>query len=232
MYGFDIERFKAYIEEDGILQTNKFDVTIFLQGPLANYRINDQAGNSDSNRQTSRDLTYRCIAASLPGMVIRTSDVNRYGLGIFEKMPFSANYTDIDLTFICDRYGLAYSFWYTWFNYIFGMNGATSQSNIFGQTNNDSISKLRGSYYTAEYKDNYAATVNITVYDTEGLEGIRTTLLKAYPISINDIPLSWGDNNNLVKLSVKMTFTEWVLGDPQTQTTLGGGVRTNTAPQQ
>ena len=232
MYGFDIERFKAYIEEDGILQTNKFDVSIFLQGPLANYRINDQAGNSDSNRQTSRDLTYRCVAASLPGMAMRTRDINRYGLGVHEKMPFSANYTDIDLTFVCDRFGLAYSFWYTWFNYIFGMNGATSKSNVFGQTNNDNISKLRGSFYTAEYKDNYAATIMITVYDAEGIEGIKTTLLKAYPISINDISLNWGDNNNLVKLTVRMTFSEWVLGDSQLQTTLGGVRTTAVAPPQ
>jgi hypothetical protein len=230
MYGFDIERFKAYIEDDGILQTNKYDVTIFLQGPLAGYRINDQAGNSDSNRQTSRDLTYRCINASIPGMAMRTTDINRLGLGIQEKMPFSANYTDIDLTFVCDRFGLAYSFWYTWFNYIFGMNGHESKTNIFGPINNDINSNLRGSFYTAEYKDNYAATVNITVYDTSGLEAIRTTLLKAYPISINDVPLSWSDHNNLVKITTRLTFREWVLGDPQTQTTLGG-VRTTRQPQ-
>ena len=221
MYGFDIERFKAYIEEDGILQTNKFDVTIFLQGPLSTYKINDTAGNSDSTRQTGKDLTYRCIGASIPGLALRTRDVNRYGLGIQEKMPFSGNYTDIDLTFICDRYGLAYSFWYTWVNYIFGMNGSISGKNVFGNINNFQNAQ-RGSFYTTEYKENYAATINITSYDNEGLEGIRTTLLQAYPTSINDIPLSWGDNNNLVKLTTKLTFKEFVLGDPQNQTSLGG----------
>ena len=85
MYGFDIERFKAYLEEDGVLQTNKYDVTIFLQGPLSTYRINDTAGNRDSTRQTGKDLTYRCINAAIPGLALRTKDTNRYGLGIFEK---------------------------------------------------------------------------------------------------------------------------------------------------
>ena len=221
MYGFDIERFKAYLEEDGVLQTNKYDVTIFLQGPLSTYRINDTAGNRDSTRQTGKDLTYRCINAAIPGLALRTKDTNRYGLGIFEKMPYSGNYTDIDLTFVCDRYGLAYSFWYTWINYIFGMNGSISGSNVFGNKNNFQNAQ-RGSFYTAEYKENYAATINITNYDNEGLEGIRTTLLQAYPTSINDIPLSWGDNNNLVKLTTKITFKEFVLGDAQNQTTLGG----------
>ena len=38
-------------------------------------------------------------------------------------------------------------------------------------------------------------------------------LYKAYPVTINDVPLSWTDNNNMVKLTVQMTFLEWDLNN-------------------
>jgi hypothetical protein len=155
---------------------------------------------------------FRSISASLPGVAMRTADINRYGIGIYEKMPYSANYTDISLTFICDRYSNVYNFWYLWFNYIFGTNGNVTNSNVYGN-----ISGNQGrSFYTAEYKENYSTGVKITVYDAEGAPSMYFNLYKAYPVTINDVPLSWSDNNNMLKLTVQLTFLEWDLNNPGT----------------
>lgn len=207
---FNIADWASYIGDTGVLQTNKYDVSIYLQGEMARTQISDIYGNpQDSAVGISEDLTYRCINASIPGMTMRTTDVNRMGIGVMEKMPYSANYTDISLTFLMDRYGAAYNFWYTWFNYIFGINGYETNSNIYGSIGG----RNNRSFYTAAYKEDYSATVNITVYDNMGVPSLQTTLFSAYPTSINDIALNWTDNNNLIKLTTNLTFREWQLGD-------------------
>jgi len=215
---FNILEFQSYIAETGVLHSNKYDVQITFDGEFGGLNINGSNGSTVGTLESTQDIQYRCINASLPGLAMRTVDINRFGIGVSEKMPFSANYTDISLTFLMDRYAQGYNFWYTWFNYVFGINGEESSSNIYGTTNN---SGNKRSFYTAEYKDNYSATITITVYDSEGQPNLQVTLLKAYPISVNDVPLSWTDNNNLIKLTAGITFREWVLGDGQQNTSLG-----------
>ena len=213
---FNARDFQAYIADTGVLQTNKYDVQITLDGTLGGLSISGTDGSTMNVNSGTDDMLYRCVSAALPGLSMRTADVNRFGIGVSEKMPFSANYTDISLTFLMDRYGTQYNFWYTWFNYIFGISGEENSSNIFGR-----VSTTNGrSFYTAEYKDNYSATITVTVYDLEGQPNLQTTLLKAYPVSINEVPLSWTDNNNLIKLTTTLTFREWVLGDGQVNASL------------
>jgi hypothetical protein len=218
---FNIADFRSHIDRKGILQTNKYDVLISFpaNSDFATKNITSTDGSTIGNAiSNTRDLQYRCISASLPGIALRTADINRFGIGISEKMPFTGNYTDVTLTFLMDRKGDVYKFWYTWINYIFGTNGEEGSNNIYGQNvGNDNKNR---SFYTAEYKDNYAADITITIYDTAGKPQIVATLVKAFPISINDIALSWSDNNNLIKLTTTITFREWVYGSPETPLTL------------
>lgn len=219
---FDIKTFKSRVEQSGVLQTNKYDVQIYLPqlvpGQFGTYDVVSTNGlNSGS---ATDEMSYRCINASLPGLAMRTTDNNRFGVGVSEKMPYSANYTDITLTFLVDRYSTVYDFWYAWFNYIFGVTGEETGTNIFGAYKIGAGGTAGRPFYTAEYKDNYAATIVVTVYDAQGVPSIVTTLLKAYPTSINDVALSWSDNNNLIKLTTTITFREWVLGDSQQNVTL------------
>lgn len=201
---FNVGEFSARVSRRGVLQTNKYDVRIFFEnsrmagGFLSNINL-DHASMTD----VARDLSYRCVGASLPGMTLKTADVNRFGLGVQEKMPYSGNFTDIPLSFVCDKFGAAYNFWYDWFNYIFAINGQTDNNGI--QLPN------RRTFYTTEYKDNYAATIVITVYDTTGRIAMQHVLFKAFPTSINDIQIGWNNNNQLMKINTNITFREWSL---------------------
>lgn len=217
---FNVGEFSARVSQRGFLQTNKYDVRIFFENTAlaGGFLTNRDLGNV-AITDVSRDLSYRCVAASLPGMTLKTSDVNRMGLGVQEKMPYSGNFTDINLSFICDKYGAAYNFWYDWFNYIFAINGQT--------TNNGRITSRSRPYYTTEYKDNYAATIAITVYDATGRIAMQHILFKAFPISISDIQIGWNNNNQLMKINTTVTFREWSLdgGDAvlvDLQRSLGG----------
>ena len=67
-------------------------------------------------------------------------------------------------------------------------------------------------FYTAEYKDNYASPqIDIRVYDTAGNKALTYSLAKAYPIALNDVPVSWDSTNQLLKISTKISFREWAL---------------------
>jgi hypothetical protein len=202
---FDIEEFKARIEDGGILQNNKYDVNIFFpqNSGMQGTKINT-GGAEVYSADISQDLSFRTINATLPGIALRTVDSARYGLGIQEKMVFSGNYTDIDLTFVCDKFGDAYRFWYSWLNYIFSVSGQTTRNTV------SNINANRP-FYTAQYKDLYAATVVITVYDPYGEVALTYYLYKAFPVSLNDVPLSWADKDGILKITTKISFREWAL---------------------
>ena len=226
---FNVQKIKSAIGAGGVLQNNKYDVKIFfpLGSPMGGSFLNLITGQSKvgfasdgqltAQSKVTEDLSYRCVNATLPGLNIRTSDVSRWGFGLQEKMPINASYNDCSLDFVCDRYGSAFKFWYSWMNYIFSSNGEETNNivdRIFGQGN--VISELFGTsrqFYTSEFKDNYAATVVITLYDASGNKAVDYYLYKAFPIGLNDINLSWGNTNELVKIGVKMTFREAAIND-------------------
>jgi hypothetical protein len=197
---FNVGEFSARVAQRGFLQTNRYDVRIFFEDTAlaGGFLTNPDLGNV-SVMDVSRDLSYRCVSAALPGMTLKTADVNRMGLGVQEKMPYSGNFTDIQLSFLCDKYGAAYNFWYDWFNYIFSISGQSTNG------------RSGRAYYTTEYKDNYAATIEITVYDTTGRVAMQHILYKAFPTSISDIQVGWNNNNQLMKINTNITFREWSL---------------------
>jgi hypothetical protein len=215
MTTFDVAAFKSQVSNTGFLQTNKYVVHITPNSRTQNMFINSP-GVSANFRGMAEELQYRCVGATLPGMILRTADNNRMGLGIMEKMPFSAVYTDIDLTFLCDRYGAAYNFWYAWLNYIFASVGKETKKPVDTITNGKNSTGgniATRNYYTTQYKDDYAAIVDVFVFDNSGEQRIAYKMYRAYPIAITDSPLSWGDNNNLLKITVKLNFNEWALDD-------------------
>ena len=207
---FDIAAFKSQVSNTGFLQTNKYVVYLSPNMKMATSFINTPSV-SGNFAQMASDLQYRCVGATLPGIILRTADNNRSGLGVMEKMPFSAVYTDVDLTFLCDKRGAAYNFWYGWLNYIFASVG-NQTGQVVDQVSQGTKNGLRD-YYTTQYKDNYCSVVDVYVFDNFGNLAIGYTLYKAFPISINDSPLAWSDNNNLLKITVKMTFKEWALDE-------------------
>jgi hypothetical protein len=212
MAHFDVSEFTAQISNTGFLQTNKYVVVISPNNKLSGSFINTPK-IATNFKQMGNELQYRCINATLPGIILRTADNNRMGLGVMEKMPFSAVYTDVDLTFLCDKNGAAYNFWYGWLNYIFASVGKESVHGVTDKLTSGTRTNGQREYYTTQYKDNYSSIIDVIVFDNFGEPAIGYKLYTAYPISINDTPISWGDNNNLLKITVKITFREWALDE-------------------
>lgn len=213
---FNVSTFKQNISTYGIIQDNKYDfsVNFGFSGPVSTGSAGlPSAAISSSKIQTSvgpvtmstlaADLSNRSILTSLPSFILRPTNVNRYGLGLLESMPFTGMYSDLPVTFLADSKGGIYNFFYNWMSFIFTGNGQAAPDGVSNQI-------TRGnSYYTMEYKSNYAATITIKVYDNAGNVSMTHNFYNAFPISLNETSVSWESTNKLMKLSVTFSYKEW-----------------------
>jgi hypothetical protein len=148
-----------------------------------------------------RLIQIRAEQCRLPGVTYMASDVNRYGIGPMQKMPYNVQFTDTSITFIADKNGDLYRYFYFWFNNIFNYSG----------TNPDKYNPT--ATYETEYKDNYCTEIEIRIYDNYG-KAIQSVILnKAFPISFNEINLGWNQNNEIMKFVVGFSFRDWTLQD-------------------
>lgn len=199
---FNVNNFKANINDYGYIKNNKFEV--FVQSPKflqnKNMVVNGKTTNvSDMNNL----LRFRIDQVNMPGISLTSVDTNRYGIGPTQKMPYNAQFVDTGFRILLDRNTDLWDFWYNWLNGIFNFNGQEADgNNIFtgGRIPN----------YVVEYKDNYSSNMTIVLYDDLGKTVKKINLYEAFPSSIKDIPLSWSDTtNNLLALSISITFSSY-----------------------
>ena len=133
---------------------------------------------------SSETLALRCENASLPGRTLATADHRIYGPT--EKYPYQSTYEDISLTFIVTSSMVEKTLFNTWLDYI---NSPTT--------------------WNFEYKSNYATDILISQYDTSNREMHQVKLHEAFPISISQLDLDWGNDDAYHKLSVVFAYTYW-----------------------
>lgn len=132
---------------------------------------------------SAKSLTYRCETAQLPGRTFATTEQRTYGP--IEKYPYLNTYGDLDLTFIVDDDMNQKVFFDAWMNYI----NPLYNNNM-------------------RYKGDYSTTIVINQYDVTNKLSYSVNLIDAYPISINQMDLNWGDDG-YHKLSVTFAYTYW-----------------------
>ena len=132
---------------------------------------------------SARSLVYRCENAQLPGRTFSTMEQKTYGP--VEKYPYLSTYNDIDLTFIVDDDMSQKLFFDGWMNY------------INPQYNNN-----------FRYKGDYSTIITVNQYDVTNALTYSVNLYDAYPISMNQMDVSWSDEG-FHKISVTFAYTYW-----------------------
>lgn len=138
-------------------------------------------------------IPFLTEATSLPGVMMNTTPIKRYGYGPEEKKPYAPTFVDINMTFFGDGKGAVHDFFYRWLNKIVIFDKNATDANAF----------------EVYYKNSYATDITITTIDETGNIITEVTLLKAYPIFLGDISLSWHDNDSFVRIPVGFTFYNW-----------------------
>jgi len=175
-------------------------------------------------------LNLQCTEASLPGSSLATFEINNDHHGVTERHAYRRIFDErIDFTFYVDANNyLPIRTFETWIGGIVNGNGDED--------------KLVNSnyYYTARYPDDYRTDLYITKfersYEQDG-SNIKYTFVKAFPISISAMPVSY-DSSNLLKCTVGFTYLRYFTGASEdkptpsvTQTSVSANPDTNTAVQ-
>jgi len=193
---FDVAIFKSHLSNTGTLPTNKFEVDIPVPRVLYNTEV--LVNNYRRPQATfGKTLSFRAESVRAPGVTMLTSQVNRYGYGPPQKFPYNANFTDMSMSFIADKESLVWIFFYNWLN------------NVFAYSPIDSGGRESNLNYRSNYMSDYAVDTKINVYDNDGKPSTTVELIDSYPVSMNDIALSWADNNQLKRVTVTFTFRHW-----------------------
>lgn len=208
---FNIERFRSNISGFGYAKPHNFEV--FVQAPplLQNSTLNVN-GRESSVNDLNNLLRFRIDQVTAPGGSIVSADIHRYGVGPTQKMPFNSQFFDTSFSVLLDKNTSLWDFWYNWVNAIFNFNGQESNGNNL-------ITGGRLPTYSARYKEEYATTMMIVMYDTEGNTIKTINLYDAFPSSIRNVPLGWNAQNSLIRLNVSITYSQYSL--------VGSSIRNN-----
>lgn len=168
-------------------RSSYFEVQIFAQ---------NKSISTPGPKPSAESLTYLCHSAELPGEATATVTQKHYS--ITEKYSVITGYNDVALSFYTRGSDTEISrlFFQAWISYITGRGETVKGSG-------------KQTTYNVKYKSDYAATIKITHYSITGQPLVEVTLLEAFPISINQIPLSWSAQNQAQSLNVVFAYTEY-----------------------
>jgi hypothetical protein len=202
---FNINSFKTNIRDYGYLDNNSFAVLVQTPQKLAS-----QFGGGLSTTKIAENMSFRIDQVRAPGISLMTTDVNRYGIGPTQKQVFNAQFQEIFFSVLCDHYCEIWKYWYEWTRLCFEYNG---------------VANGQGPTYTANYKEDYSSSVIIQMYDHFGALVQSINLFEAFPTSLREVPMAYGDSN-LMKLNLSMIYTEYTLEhvprSPNQQAQTGG----------
>jgi hypothetical protein len=188
--------FISNIRKDGVAKTNRFLVVI--TPPRMLLRANAKAGAMQER------LTLLCDGTSLPMLAISmATPVRRYGVGPTDEHATGSIVTQQPFRFIGDGKGYVYKFFYNW------LQGMVKSDRLPSETT--SRAGFTGlAAYEVEYKEEYATTIDIFTYDEMDNKVIHVKLYDAFPQSLADVNLGWGDEG-IMQITVPMSFRHWEL---------------------
>ena len=201
---FNVNDIVTSINKDGVLKPSKFEVKFLgRQGVLT------ELG------------TIRCIAAMIPGMTINTTDFRLHGGMPVLRVPVSRTYNDLRLTFLTtkdskDRYQFE-----LWMRSIqnFSTNTMKYYDNIcsditikvYDEGNLSPLTRPTGSDSAVITESGRQATPTTVFanlpYETDA-SAYQVKVIRAIPLSIDDVDLSWADTDKLMEYSVTFSYEQ------------------------
>ena len=168
-----INDFRASFNTD-LARPSKFDV--FIPIPLA------LTGTIGAD---SRNLSFRCEAAEMPGRNFMTTE-KKMGSAPVEKFPYHVSYGECSLTFIISDDMREKIFFDSWMDII---NPTTD--------------------YNFQYKSNYMVDITINQYDVTNELSYSAILREAFPLSMTQLSLDW-QTEGFHKLQIQFAYTNWI----------------------
>lgn len=196
--GFNLNNFKSNISGYGYLKPHAFEVALSIPPILQNKKLESYDGTEKSLFNVTNDiLRYRIDQVKIPGVSLLSAEVQRFGFGPTQKIPFNSYYHDTTFSILLDKKADLLHFWYDWMRTIFEFNGSESG--------------IRIPKYVSKYKSEYTSTMQIFLYDQVGNIVKKINLYEAFPSSLLEMPLAWNDKGDLVRLATSITYSQFTI---------------------
>lgn len=147
------------------------------------------------SRVVEDNLKFRCISCSLPGRILNVTERNTYGP--VRKIATSTLYSDVTFSFIVSDDKSELEYFTLWHNFIINNNPNINPNSKSIQT------------HDVRYYDDYVGELTISHFDKMNNKKFRIRLNETYPISVEEIPLSWDNTNEFIRVNVTMAYRNW-----------------------
>ena len=202
--------------------TSNFEVQIAIPAELQKF-VGTEQGN----------LNLSCSEASLPGSSIATMENLNDHTGVTERLAHRRMFDDrIDFTFYVDanKY-FPIRFFEKWMRYV------SDEDNLADTTRGTSAAITNSSpsyHYRMRYPDGIGGSggyrvdgVKIIKFERDHKQSLIYTFVKAYPIAVNSMPVSY-DASNLLKCTVSMSYIRYFIGDTSGEPTANPSINPST----
>ena len=202
--------------------TSNFEVQIAIPAELQKF-VGTEQGN----------LNLSCSEASLPGSSIATMENLNDHTGVTERLAHRRMFDDrIDFTFYVDanKY-FPIRFFEKWMRYV------SDEDNLADTARGTSAAITNSSpsyHYRMRYPDGIGGSggyrvdgVKIIKFERDHKQSLTYTFVKAYPIAVNSMPVSY-DASNLLKCTVSMSYIRYFIGDTSGEPTANPSIDPST----
>lgn len=146
-------------------------------------------------------LKFLCHSAELPG---ETSEIISQRIyGISEDFPIRTSLNNITLSFYTRGGGVES----TRLGFLYWMNSITGRGSAMAISS--STKPNADTSYNVLYKKDFIGDIKITHYSITGEKLVSVMLEDAFPVSINQSPLSWDMSNRAQSLQVTFSYKEY-----------------------
>lgn len=222
---FNVTNFNSEVSKTGIASTSYFEAWI-TAGP-GSYSQNSSIGNILREFGINYGMAFRIEAVNLPGRTLQTFDQNYYGP--VRAIPYRAVVQPVSFTVILSKDMRERQFFMKWQDYFVGhyrtnVNRSGMPGMFDSKYYDDGIGTVEIRQYSyplgdpnprqAVQKKEYSQTQKepgAPKIQGQGDYVLQTQILleEAYPLTINDIQMSWGDEG-YGKLQVEMRYRYFI----------------------
>ena len=158
--------------------------------------------------QDDRMWSLSCAEAALPGTSIATNELVNDFTGVTERHAYRRQYdTTSSFTFYVDHDYKIINFFEKWIGYITGDNGTPTNIENDGRD----INSLSPNYfYRVNFPTLYQTSIYIKKFEKDYDRILEYRFLKAYPLSINTMPVTY-EASQLLKCTVNFNFSRYVV---------------------
>jgi len=184
---FNTDEFKAKLSAHSPARGTHYAVRFFPPNGIDNGTLND--------------VTYFVDTVNSPSIQFSADEVKFKGYGMTEMRPAQATHEPITVTIIADSRGLFKDLFERWFRLVFNFDESETMHGIPVETYN--------------YPSEYWGTIELYLYDTTSQLYTTYRMHKAFPLNMAAIPLSYADQDNLIRLSITFEYRNYskVVGD-------------------